>query len=122
VGESGHRWELPTLDSVVDAVDTLLAIEDIDEMLNAGEIMPVRSPSSYDGVTFTSCSWRAMLEEKPARGNVLLRTIFLMLVRLNPELPVEAFEVLDGSDEFKAPSGDDRAPDQAGEFAFDGSW
>jgi hypothetical protein len=41
------------LDSMADVVDTLLAMEDIDETLYAGEIMPVRGPSSYDEFTST---------------------------------------------------------------------
>lgn len=108
------------LDSTVDAVDTVLAVEDMDKTLKAGDIMPVPSPWSNVEFIFTARSWMALLEEKPVKGKVLLRTIFLMLVRLNDELPVD-FVVLDGRDEFVR-RGDAKELGQPGEFAFDGSW
>jgi hypothetical protein len=66
----------------VEAVDTVLAIEDTDDTLNAGETVPVRKPSSYDAGTSTVRSWMELLEEKHAKGKELLRTICLILLRL----------------------------------------
>jgi hypothetical protein len=123
VGEMGHRRGLPMLDSTVDAVATVLAIEDIDETLKAGETMPFRSASLYEEFTFTVRSCAALLlEEKPVEGKVLLRTRCLMLLRLKPELLVEVLVELRGTDEFEAAGGDPGELDNRGEFVFDGSW
>ena len=103
----------------MDAVDTVLAIEDIDETLTAGDIVPVRSPSSYEGWASTVRSWMALLEDRPAKGKVLLRTIFLMLLRVKLELLF--FIELCRAIELKAPGGGPEEIDQHGESAFTGS-
>jgi hypothetical protein len=61
-----------------------------------------------------------VLGEKPVKGKVLLRTIFLMLPRLKPELP--GFVMADETDELEAAERDAAGLDRFGGFAFDGSW
>lgn len=89
----------------------------MDETLEAGEIIPVRIPSSYDVLTtFTVRSCIALFEEDPVRGNVLLRTMLLILLRLKLELRPGDFV------ELEAAGGDAGELDQLGEFDFEGSW
>jgi hypothetical protein len=62
----------------------------------------------------------ALLDEKPLKGKVLLRTMFLMLLRLKlerPELLVEVLVELEGTDEC-ADGGDPGEHDDAGELSF----
>jgi len=122
IGESGHRCGLAMLESTVDADETVDANEDIEETLRAGDIIPVRKPSSYEGFTFTVRSCMVLLDEEPVNGNVLLRTKFLILLRLKAELLADVLVELNRTGGFKAAGGDAGELAQPGETAFEGSW